>query len=102
MIELWAREGASFKTEEKAEEACGKADAQTDILVINVNQHTIDNELSNHCEKNNCAGQHLTGRQHTQLISGKGRKSVGWAGRYVQVHLLSKHSHHQYSTCESR
>lgn len=50
MIELWAREGASFKTEEKAEEASGEADAQTDILVINVNQHTIDNELSNHCD----------------------------------------------------
>ena len=48
MIKLRACEGTSCKAEKETQEAGGEADGQSDIVVCDMHQNTIDDELSDH------------------------------------------------------
>ena len=86
MIELRAREGTRGEAEDEAKEARGEADAQSDIFVMYVHEDAIDDKLSKHCKQKM--------QVSTQWARDTERKDDSAVG-----HSLSKHSHHQYSTC---
>ena len=88
MIELRAREGTRGEAEDEAEEARGEADAQPDIFVMYVHKNAVDDEFAKHCK------QGWNVQVSTQWARGTERQGESALG-----HSLSKHSHHQYSTC---
>ena len=88
MIELRAREGTRGEAEDEAEEARGEADAQSDVFVMYVHEHSIDDQLAKHCKQG--------WKVH---VSTRWARDTERKDDSALEHSLSKHSHHQYSTC---